>query len=141
MLLDALLLLRGDGSAPAVTATEAGSTSLTRDATTGKAVIQVKKTGKDGIPVVVLAAADTGTSTDKAAVVTIQAANELAFDVTHETVATFPSQLFSDTTAKFMVRRVHTQKRYLRSVITLSGSNGTFSRDYLIFVGTAAMNT
>lgn len=141
MLIDELGLLRADGSAPSVTATEAGATSLTRDATTGKAVVEIKKTGKDGIPVAVIAAADGGTSNDKSAVVTIEAANELAFNVTNEVVATFPAQTYADTTEKFMVRRVHTQKRYLRSVITVSGSNGTFSRDYTVFITTGQMNT
>jgi len=141
VLVDALGLLRADGSAPSVSTTEAGSTSLTRDATTGKVVIQINKTGKDGIPICVLAAADSGTSTDKTATVTIEAANELAFNATNEVVATFPAQTYADKTAKFMVRRVHTQKTYLRSVITVAGSNGTIGRDYLIFAGTAAMNT
>jgi hypothetical protein len=140
MLLDDLVSLREGGTSPRVTATEAGSVSETRDATTGKMVAQVNSTGKDGIPIIVIADPDTGTSNDKSVVVTIEAADELAFDTTQEVVATFPAITYADLTAKFMVRRVHTAKKYLRSVITLSGSNGTFSRDFTIFIGTGAMN-
>lgn len=138
MVIDSLLLLRADGSSPRVTATEAGSTSLDKDATTGKRVVAVNKTGKDGIPVVVVNDADSGTSTDKAVVVTIEASDATAFS-TPEVVATFPS-VGHGAAANLMVRRVHTQKKYLRSVCTLSGTNGTYSVDFLIFLGTAIMN-
>ena len=139
MIVDNLGLLRGDGSSPAVTATEAGSTSLTRDGTTGKVVIQINKTGKDGIPIVVVNAADGGTSTDKAVVVTIEASDALNFS-SPEVVATFPS-VAHGAAAGLMVRRIHTQKKYIRSVCTLSGSNGTYSVVFFIFIGTSLVNT
>ena len=141
MLIDALGMLRADGSSPRISDTEAGSISLTRDATTGKVVIEIRKTGKNGLPIVVMADPDTGTSTDKSAVVTIEAANELAFDTTQEVVATFPAVTYADLTEKFMVRRVHTAKKYLRSVITFAGANGTLTRDFVIVIGHALMNT
>ena len=135
MVIDDLGTLRSGGSSPRVTATEAGSTSTTRDATTGKVLVDIKGTPLQGIPICVIADADTGTSNDKSAVVTIEAADETAFNVTNEVIATFPAITYASTVAKFMVRRIHTAKRYIRCVITLSGSNGTYSRDFLIFVG------
>ncbi len=141
MLLDGLGLLRGDGSSPLVTATEAGATSLTRDATTGKAAIAIHSTGKDGIPIVVIAAADTGTSTDKEATVTIEGADNLDFSTGgKDTLATFPTQAHDGQTAITMIRRIHTKRKYIRSVITVTGSNGTFSRDYLIFITSGLMD-
>ena len=139
MIVDALGMLRADGSSPRVTATEAGSVSLARDDTTGKVVLDIRKTAPGGLPVVVLTDADTGTSTDKTLVCTIEAANELAFDTTNEVVATFPA-VSHGAKAAFMVRRVHTQKKYLRSVITAAGENGTISVDFLVFVGHAWLN-
>lgn len=138
MLIDELGLLRGDGSSPAVTATEAGSVSLTRDATTGKVVIDIRKTGKDGIPIVAITGDDGGTSTDKTLTLTIEAANELAFDTTDEVVATFPAVTHGDT-GTLMIRRVHTQKRYIRSVITAAGSDGTISVNFIIFIGVSGL--
>ncbi|MFA5377192.1 MAG: hypothetical protein WC455_15690 [Dehalococcoidia bacterium] len=140
MILDDLLKIRDGGSSPRVTATEAGSVTLTRDATTGKVVVEIDKMPAEGLPIVVIADADTGTSSDKSVVVTIEAADELAFDTTQVTVATFPAITYADTTVKKYVRRVATQKKYLRSVITLSGSNGTFSRDFQIFVATGEID-
>jgi hypothetical protein len=140
MLVDNLGLLRADGSSPRVTATEAGATSLTRDSVTGRAVIDLRKTGLRGVPVVVVTDDDTGTSTDKTLTVTVEAADELAFDTTDEVVATFPAVSHGDL-ATLMVRRVHTQKRYLRSVITAAGADGTISVDFLIFIGLGLMNT
>ena len=93
----------------------------------------------NGIPVVVITDDDTGTSTDKTLVVTIEAANELAFNVTQEVVATFPAVTHGDV-GTLMIRRVHTQKRYLRSVVTAAGSNGTISADVLIFITSGLMN-
>ena len=141
MLIDALGMLRADGSSPRISATEAGVTSLVRDATTGQVVIMINKTGKNGLPIRVMADPDTGTSTDKTATVTIETANELAFDTTQEVVATFPAVTYADTTEKSMVRRVHTAKKYLRSVITFAGINGTLTRDFVIVIGHALMNT
>ena len=51
MLVDNLGILRGDGSNGTITATESGATSLSADATTGKRVIPINKTGRCGIPV------------------------------------------------------------------------------------------
>ena len=133
MILDDLLKLRAGGSSPSVTATEAGATSLTRDGTTGKVVIQINKMPAEGLPIIVLAAADAGTSTDKSLTVTIEASDTLASG--YAQVASFTAQTFADTTVKKMVRRVATQKTYLRSVITAAGANGTISRDYEIYIG------
>ena len=141
MLIDELVMLRGDGSSPRVDATEDGSTSLTRDAGTGKAVVQINKTPKKGIPIVVVHDADTNspTSNDREIVVTIEAADELDFNVTDELVATFPAVTFG-ASAGLMVRRIHTDKKYIRSVLTASGSNNTISVDFLIFAGIGLMN-
>jgi len=141
MIIDALGMLRYDGSSPDLgTATEDGSVTLTRDGTTGKVVIMINKTGKNGIPIVVVTDDDTGTSTDRTLTVTIEAADELAFDTTQEVVATFPV-VTHGASATLMVRRVHTQKKYLRSVITLANSNGTMAVDFMVFIGTGLMNT
>ena len=140
MIIDSLGMLRADGSSPRVGDTEAGSVSLTRDATTGKVVLDIRKTPQRGLPIVVLTDDDTGTSTDKTLTVTIEAADELAFNVTNEVVATFPA-VSHGAKATLMVRRVHTQKRFLRSVITLAGTTGTIAVDFLIFIGHSWMNT
>jgi hypothetical protein len=132
MILDDLLKPRDGGSSPAVTATEPGATSLTPDATTGKVVVQVDKMPAEGLPIVVVNAADTGTSTDKTAVVTIEASDTL--DSGYAVVATFPTYSHGCAAGK-SVRRVSTQKKYIRSVITVAGSNGTISIDFGIFVG------
>jgi len=60
---DALLLLKADGAA--VTSTDAGWTTLTEDATTGKVVVQIDKCPMGGIPIEVLATADTGISSER----------------------------------------------------------------------------
>ena len=133
-MLDALLVLRGGGSSPAVTGTEAGATSLTRDATTGKAVIEVDKLPLGGMAIVVTHAADGGTSTDKTLTVTIEASDTLTTG--YATVATFPV-ISHGAAANKMVRRIASQKKYLRSVITAAGSNGTISVDVKIHVGTS----
>ena len=139
MIIDALGMLRADGNSPRITGTEDGSTSLTRDATTGQVVVGVYKTPQRGIPIVVLTDDDTGTSSDKTLVTTIEAADELAFDATNEVVATFPAVTHGDK-GTLMVRRVHTQKKYLRSVVTLAGEDGTISVDLLVVIGHALMN-
>lgn len=133
MIMDELGLLRGDGSSPEVSATEAGATSLTRDATTGKVVLDVRKTGKDGLPIVAITGDDSGTSTDKTAVLTIEASSDLAF-TSPEVVATFPTVTHGDN-GTLMVRRVHTQLQYLRTVVTVAGSDGTIGVDFLVFIG------
>lgn len=140
MLIDNLGLLRADGSSPRVATTEAGSILLTKDSTTGKRVIDISKTGLRGIPIVVVTDDDTGdccTGTDWL-IVTIEASDTLIF-TSKEVVATFP-KLTTGANGTLMVRRVHTQKKYLRSVITESGS-GVFGIDFLIFIGTGLMNT
>ena len=128
---DALLLLKADGAA--VTATDAGWTTLTKDATTGKIVVQIDKCPMGGIPIEVLATADTGTSSDKTMIVTIEASDELASEWI--VVATFPTISYDDTAAVRFVRRVATQRKYLRSVITVAGSDGTISRYFTITAG------
>jgi hypothetical protein len=128
---DDLLKLKIGGAA--VTATEAGWITETRDATTGQVVVQVNKMPLGGMPVEVLATADTGTSSDKTMIVTIEASDTLATG--YITVATFPTITFADTAAVRFVRNVATQKKYLRSVITVAGSNGTISRYFEITVG------
>lgn len=139
MIMDNLGLLRGDGSSPRVTATEAGHDSKTRDATTGQAVIEIVGTPQKGLPIVVLTDADTGTSTDKTLVATIEACDAEDFASGEEVVATFPAVTHGDE-GLFMVRRIHTQKKYIRCVITAAGSDGTISVDFLIFIGNALMN-
>jgi len=130
---DDLLKLRSGGTTEEVTATEAGSITLTRDATTGKVVVQIDKCPEGGIPIEVICDADTGTSSDKTMIVTIEASDSLATG--YIVVATFPTMTFADTAAIRFVRRIATQKKYLRSVITVAGSNGTISRAIEILVG------
>ena len=133
---DENLKLRDDGSSPRVTATEAGSTSLTRDATTGKAVIQINKMPKNGLPIVVINDADTGTSTDKTLTVTIEASDTLGSG--YAEVVKFPA-VSHGAAAGRMIRRLATQKKYLRSVITAAGSNGTISIDFKVLIGDDAV--
>jgi hypothetical protein len=134
--MDNSLALRVDGSSPRVTATEAGSTLTTRDGTTGKVVIDLGAAGMlplEGIWCWLIADADTGTSNDKSVTVTIEADSSASFP--HATVvATFTAQTYADTTKDLQCRQISTKERYLRSVCTLSGSNGTFSRKYVIFL-------
>lgn len=127
---DNLLLLR---TAKSVAATEAGWITKTRDDTTGQIVVQIDKCPLGGIPVEVIAAADSDTSNDKTMVVTIEASDTLGSS--YIVVATFPTITYADTTAVRLVRNIATQKKYLRSVITVSGSNGTISRLFEIAVG------
>ena len=117
----------------AVTTTQAGWTTLTRDTGTGRIVVQIDKCPATGIPIEVLATADTGTSSDKTMIVTIEASDELASEWI--VVATFPTITYATTAAVRFVRRVATQLKYLRSVITVAGSNGTISRFFEISVG------
>lgn len=137
MLFDDLLKLREGGSSPRITATEAGSVSLTRDATTGKVVIPINKTPAKGLAIVAINDADTGTSTDKVLTLTIEASDALASG--WATVATFPVYTHGAIAANLVVRRIATQKKYVRSVITLAGTNGTISMDLIILVANQVM--
>ncbi len=131
-------LLKLKTAITAVTATEAGWTTETRDATTGQIVIQVNKCPEGGIPIEVIATADTGTLAGGGThVVTIEASDTLASG--YIVVATFPT-ITQATAAKQaavrMVRRVATQKKYLRSVITrATDGDSSISRLYAINVG------
>ena len=138
MVLDELLVLRDGGTTPEVTATEAGSILLARDSVTGKAVIQINKMPLEGLPIIVVAAADTGTSLDRVQVVTIEGSDTL--DSGYIVINTFPSITFADKTVKKFIRRVATQFKYIRSVITLTNANGTMSRIYQIYVGTGEVD-
>ncbi len=132
---DDLLKLKTGGAA--VTATDAGWTTLTRDSTTGKVVVQIDKCPVEGIPIEVTATIDTGTTGGTGtAIVTIEASDTLAS--AYIVVATFPTLTQADAShmaAIRMVRRVATQKKYLRSVITVAAGNGSPSRYYEISVG------
>jgi len=66
-------------------------------------------------------------------IVTIEASDELASEWI--VVATFPTISYATTAALRMVRRVSTQLKYLRSVITVAGSDGTISRLFTITAG------
>ena len=139
---DDLLKLRSGGtSGTAITATEAGSVTKTRDATTGKAVIEIDKMPAEGLPITLLQAADGGTSNDKTIIVTIEASDVLAFnDSTQEVVITFPTITHGDVAAKY-VRLTATQKKYLRSVCTVAGSNGTISCVLEILIGHGSVDS
>ena len=136
MLIDNLGILRGDGSAGTITATETGATALDADASTGKRVIPVNKTGRCGIPVaMVYTASNTSGMTWT---VTIEACDAVNFgNGVVDTVATFPAVTADG--SDIMIRRIHTQKKYIRSVITGAGGTGSF--DAFIFVTAGAMNT
>jgi len=138
MILDDLGLLRGDGSNGHIEDTEAGVVDATdRAAVTGQIVLDIKKTGKNGIPVVVIT--DTEEAGDRDFQVTIEADDDLNFG-TAEVVATFPEFAPDDTESKLMVRRIHTDKRYIRSVITRTTTGTDGWVDALIFVGHQLMN-
>ncbi|MFC2000174.1 hypothetical protein ACFLXE_05405 [Chloroflexota bacterium] len=133
---DALLKLRHGGSSPRVTGTEAGVTSLTRDAGTGQAVVQVDKLPVHGLPIHVYHDADTGSSTDKTLTVTIEASDALGSGWAE--VVKFP-EVVHGAAKNEMVRTIASQKKYLRSVITAAGSDGTISVDFVILVGSKAV--
>ena len=130
-------LLKLKTAITAVTATEAGWTTETRDNTTGQIVIQVNKCPEGGIPIEVIATADTGTAGGGGThVVTIEASDTLASG--YIVVATFPTitQVLAKQVALRMVRRIATQKKYVRSVITRAAAgDSTISRLYEINVG------
>lgn len=134
MLLDYLLRLRDGGTTTLVDDTEAGTTTtLSRVAITGQSVIDIRGTpALRGLAIVVVNTTGEYTTTADTFVVTIQAADEEDFDGgagTIDTVATFPSFPETGSTkaiaANIMVRRFHTRKRYLRSVLAASASLAT----------------
>ena len=129
---DELLKLRTGGTA--ITATESGATSTTRSG--AKAVVEIDKCPLEGIPIEVIATIDTGTENGNGTmIVTIEASDTEASG--YITVATFPTitQATAMRPAFRMVRRVATQKKYLRHVITVSAGTGAPSRDFEIYVG------
>jgi hypothetical protein len=153
MLLDKLGILRGDGGSPVINGvTEDGYNSTTREPDTGQAVIAVYKTGKNGLPIV--AAYKTGkggSGQDNTYTLTIEACDAEAFDDgKEEVVATFPTvatPATADAEKGLFVRRVHTQKKYLRTVITgAGGGEGGAPRpnygsiDYLVFITEGQMD-
>lgn len=135
MILDQLLRLRDGGTNPEVDAAETGWATLTRDPLTGAVIVAINKTPVlRGLAVVVVHPKDTNddNSTDNL-VVTIEAANELAFNVTQEDICIFPA-IVHDCAANLIVRRVHTQKKYIRSKI--AWADGDADVAFLdIFVG------
>lgn len=131
MILDYNLRLRDGGTTVLVTNSEAGTTTaLSRVATTGQSVLDIRKTPRlRGLACVVTNTAGLYTTTGDTFVVTIEASNDADFDgggITVETVATFPSLAETGATAviaaNVMVRRFSTQKRYLRSVLVASAA-------------------
>lgn len=130
MVLDYLLRLRDGGASAAITSKttgggEAGATSLTRDTNSGKVVVQVNELAEKGMAVVVAAPAPSLAGDESGSmVVTIEAADELAFNVTNETIATFPT-IDKNSVASLKVRRIHTKKKYVRSVVTKGAANDT----------------
>ncbi len=99
--------------------------------------MQIDKCPAEGIPIEVVATADTGTSAGGGThVVTIEASDTLATG--YIVVATFPTITQADAShqaAIRMVRRVATQKKYLRSVITRAANgDSSISRFYEIGV-------
>ena len=140
MLVDNLLILRGDGTSSAIDNTEAGHNSVTRDSDTGRAVVAVNKTAKKGIPVGMVTNPTTGGDGTRAFTVTIEASDAVAFGSGVEVVATFPAFTVASGDG-FMVRRVHTQKKYLRSVVTRSTAGDAGTVDPFIFLGIGLMAT
>ena len=134
MILDYLLRLRDGGTTALVTATELGTTTtLSRVTTTGQSVLDIRKTNQSrGLSVVVVSStAGEYTNTGDTYVVTIVAAadGDEDFAGTLETVVTFPA--FAETgatkaiAAQILIRRLLTQKRYIRSVLTASATLAT----------------
>ena len=131
MLLDYLGRLRDGWDTVLVKNDEPGTiTTLSRVTATGQSVIDISKTGLRGLGIVVVNTAGEYHTTADTYVVTIEAADEEDFDGgagTVDTVATFPSFPETGSTkavaANIMVRRIHTQKKYLRSVLTASNAS------------------
>jgi len=139
MLIDALGMLRAGGTtaAGAIEATEDGHDSKTRLAATGQAVIQIDKTAKKGLPIVAVYDAD-GIN-NRSAVLTIEACDLENFSSGVEVVATFPA--VAATGKDVMIRRIHTQKKYIRSVITIDdGESEAGTHNFLVFAGIGLMN-
>ncbi len=133
MILDYNLRLRDGGTTVLVLDTEAGTTTtLSRVATTGQAVLDIKKTNRShGLAIVVVNTAGVYTTYTDTFVVTIEASDEADFDTAAftEVVCTFPHFRETGVTtviaAGIMVRRFFTQKRYIRSVLTASATLAT----------------
>lgn len=142
MVLDELLRLRDDGTTTTVDDTEAGTTTaLSRVATTGQSVIDLKKTPTvKGLACVLVHGTGTLTTTGDTFVVTIEASDEADFATAADidTICTFPALVETGTTkaiaANMMVRRIHTKKRYVRSVLTASAALATGISDLHIFL-------
>lgn len=137
MLIDKLVMLRGDGSSSTISDTEAGATSLVRDATTGKVVVPINKTGRCGLPVVAIV--DGSTIVGRVYTITIEASDAANFGSGVDVVATFPTVSTNGT--QTFIRRIHTQKKYIRSVITKTTAGVSGDIDALIFVTTGLMDT
>ena len=134
MILHYNLRLRDGGTTVLVTDSEAGTTTtLSRVATTGQSVLDIKKTNRThGLACVVTNTAGIYTTTADTFIITIEAADEEDFDgggTTVETIITFPSLPETGSTkaiaANVMVRRFFSQKRYIRSVLAASAALAT----------------
>ena len=143
MVLDELLRLRDDGTTTTVDDDEAGTTlALSRVATTGQSVIDLRKTPSiKGLACVLVHGTGTLTTTGDTFVVTIEASDESDFATAGDidTIATFPALVETGATAaiaaNMMVRRIHTKKQYVRSVLTASAALATGVSDLHIFLG------
>ncbi len=139
MLIDELAILRGDGSNSDINAAEDGYTSMTRDATTGRAVIKVDKTAKKGIPICVITKPVGGC--DRTFNVVIEAADAENFSGTVDNmVAVFPACGLEASGSEFFVRRIHTQKKYIRTRIYCEAAGTTGTCDFLVFAGIGLMD-
>lgn len=142
MILDYLLRLRDGGTTTTIDASEAGTTTtLSRVATTGQSVIDLKKTNRThGLSVVVVNGAGAYTTYTDTFVVTIEGSSEEDFDTAAliQTLITFPhlpeTGVTTTIAAGIMVRRLFTQLRYVRSVITVSATLAT-ALTLSIFIG------
>lgn len=140
MVLDEQLRLRDGGSAGTIDDTEAGTTTtLSRIATTGQAVLDIRKTPVlRGLAIVVHNTAGVLTTTGDTVVVTIEGSNDEDFASGVETLITFPTCPETGSSAvvaaNIAVRRLNTRKRYVRSVITMSAAMAT-GMDFGIFIG------
>lgn len=148
MILDQLLRLRDGGSAVDTKTTTPEVGVITLPQGSGAAVVPINKTALRGLAVVVINTlpVDTGTVTGEATfIVKIESSDELDFvqdaDNDVNTIATFPAVLaaIDGGKANLVVRRVHTQQKYVRSVIDATCA-GTPASNYItanfdIFVG------
>lgn len=129
MVFDELMKLRADGASPEVDASETGGDSLTVRTTQGELIIEVNGTPLRGLAVVVVHPLVSGSS--GGFVVSIEAADEIAFNVTNETICTFPSIDDGDA-ANLLVRRIHTKKKYIRSLIAWTTDAEVTTCDILV---------